>query len=72
MGAGKAGYYRHEMTDEQHVELLEFLNTLTGMVVLSGTTPNSMTIACRAGLATRRRLAPVLAAEASPALKYFG
>lgn len=36
MGAGKAGYYRHEMTDEQHVELLEFLNTLTGMVVLSG------------------------------------
>ncbi|MDB6104112.1 MAG: putative n6 adenine-specific dna methyltransferase protein [Gammaproteobacteria bacterium] len=36
MQAGKAGYYRHEMTDEQHVELLDFLNTLTGMIVLSG------------------------------------
>lgn len=36
MGAGKAGYYRHEMTDEQHIELLDFLNTLTGMVVLAG------------------------------------
>lgn len=28
--------YRHELTDAEHVELLAFLRTLTGMVVLSG------------------------------------
>ena len=28
--------YRHEMTDEQHAELLEYLRTVQGMVVLSG------------------------------------
>lgn len=28
--------YRHEMTDAEHVELLDFLKTLSGMVVLSG------------------------------------
>lgn len=28
--------YRHEMSDAQHLELLEFLKTLDGMVVLSG------------------------------------
>lgn len=28
--------YRHELTDSDHVELLEFLGTLTGMVLLSG------------------------------------
>lgn len=28
--------YRHEMSDEQHVELLAFLRTLKGAVVLSG------------------------------------
>lgn len=38
-GAGADGHhrgYRHEMTDEQHRELAEFLGTVRGMVVLSG------------------------------------
>src|SRR2546429_3357441 len=30
------GCYRHEMTDEQHIELLGVLRGLRGMVVLSG------------------------------------
>lgn len=30
------GYYRHEMSDEDHVALLLYLNTLKGMVVVSG------------------------------------
>lgn len=30
------GGYRHEMTDDDHVELLEVLSSLRGMVVLSG------------------------------------
>lgn len=30
------GVYRHELTDEQHLELLAFVRTLRGMVVLSG------------------------------------
>jgi DNA adenine methylase len=34
--AGAAGNYRHELTTEQHVELLATLNSLAGMVVLSG------------------------------------
>ncbi|MGM8931416.1 DNA adenine methylase [Salinicola halophyticus] len=29
-------YYRHEMTDSQHVDLLDLLNELEGFVVLSG------------------------------------
>lgn len=33
---GSKGYYRHEMTDEQHLELLSTLKDLQGMVVLSG------------------------------------
>lgn len=32
----KGGYYRHEMTDEQHIELLQALRQVKGMVVLSG------------------------------------
>lgn len=32
----RAGCYDHEMSDEQHAELLEFLNGLVGYVVLSG------------------------------------
>ena len=36
MGEGKAGYYRHEMSDADHTELLEFLQTLTGMVMVCG------------------------------------
>lgn len=32
---GKGGY-RHEMTDEQHVELAAFLKTLKGAVIVSG------------------------------------
>lgn len=28
--------YAHELTDEQHVDLLEFLRSLSGMVILSG------------------------------------
>ncbi|PZW65232.1 site-specific DNA-adenine methylase [Pseudomonas sp. URMO17WK12:I1] len=35
-GAQKGRYYRHEMDDAQHAELLATLNTLQGMVVLSG------------------------------------
>lgn len=30
------GYYNYEMTDNDHVELLDVLNSLSGMVVLSG------------------------------------
>ena len=32
----KSGGYRHEMTTEQHIELLELLTTCKGMVLLSG------------------------------------
>lgn len=35
-GAGKARYYRHEMTDDQHRELLDAVCQLRGMVVISG------------------------------------
>lgn len=35
MQGGHQGYYRHEMTDEQHVELLQALRKVKGMVVLS-------------------------------------
>lgn len=35
-GSGSKGYYRHEMTDDQHLELLETVKGLSGMVVLSG------------------------------------
>lgn len=35
-GAQKGRYYRHELDDGQHAELLDMLNTLQGMVVLSG------------------------------------
>ena len=34
--AGKAGYYRHEMSDDDHRELLDVLLDLEGFVVLSG------------------------------------
>ncbi|MEW8091288.1 MAG: DNA adenine methylase [Candidatus Thiodiazotropha endolucinida] len=30
------GYYNHEMTDEDHIQLLDALNQVSGMVVLSG------------------------------------
>lgn len=35
-GAQKGRYYRHELDDDQHAELLGTLNQLQGMVVLSG------------------------------------
>lgn len=35
-GAAKGRYYRHELSDEQHAELLATLKTLRGFVVLSG------------------------------------
>lgn len=35
-GAQKGRYYRHELDDSQHAELLDALTTLQGMVVLSG------------------------------------
>ena len=35
-GAQKGRYYRHELDDQQHAELLATLNQLQGMVVLSG------------------------------------
>lgn len=34
--ANGRGYYRHEMSDDDHVELLTFLLELDGMIVLSG------------------------------------
>lgn len=36
MQGGQRGYYRFEMTDDQHIELLANLNQVRGMVVLSG------------------------------------
>lgn len=36
MTAGKAGYYRHEMSDSDHEELLSVLVGLNGMVIVSG------------------------------------
>ncbi|SHM78621.1 DNA adenine methylase [Phytopseudomonas punonensis] len=36
LGAKHGRYYRHEMTDEQHAELLAALLELEGMVVISG------------------------------------
>lgn len=36
MQAGKAGYYKHEMDEAAHLELLECLKGLSGMVVLAG------------------------------------
>lgn len=36
IGNGKARYYRHEMTDEDHTELLSTLRELVGMVIVSG------------------------------------
>lgn len=36
MQSGKAGYYRHEMNESDHVELLDCIKTLKGMVVVSG------------------------------------
>lgn len=35
-GSEKGRYYRHELSDRQHAELLDTLNCLQGMVVLSG------------------------------------
>ncbi|MEW6462971.1 MAG: DNA adenine methylase [Pseudomonadota bacterium] len=35
-GAQKGRYYRHEMSDEAHLELLETLKSLAGMVIVSG------------------------------------
>jgi DNA adenine methylase len=35
-GAGKQRYYRHEMTDTQHAELLEAAQQLKGMAIISG------------------------------------
>lgn len=35
-GAGNRGYYRHEMTDADHLELLGTLRSLKGMVILCG------------------------------------
>lgn len=36
MQSGKAGYYRHEMTDEDHADLITALLDLEGYVVISG------------------------------------
>ncbi|MBT2371963.1 DNA adenine methylase [Pseudomonas fluorescens] len=40
-GSAKGRYYRHELDDNQHLELLASLKDLSGMVVLSGY-PNEM------------------------------
>lgn len=47
-GAQKGRYYRHELDDAQHAELLGVLNTLQGMVVLSGY-PSELYKACLEG-----------------------
>lgn len=31
-----AGYYRHEMDDQQHMDLIEVVKSLKGMVILCG------------------------------------
>ncbi|WP_459062532.1 DNA adenine methylase [Stenotrophomonas sp. PSU-St15] len=36
MHAGTTGYYRHEMTEDDHLQLLEMIQSLQGMVVISG------------------------------------
>jgi DNA adenine methylase len=36
MSSGKAGYYRHEMSEEDHIALLDVLLDLEGAVVVSG------------------------------------
>ncbi|RBG51368.1 DNA adenine methylase [Xanthomonas oryzae pv. oryzae] len=36
MQPGKAGYYRHEMTEADHMQLLDCILSLEGMVVVSG------------------------------------
>jgi DNA adenine methylase len=36
MQGGKIGYYRHELTDEDHEDLLQVLLGLEGMVIVSG------------------------------------
>jgi DNA adenine methylase len=36
MQRGQHGYYRHEMSNAQHVDLLQALQKVKGMVVLSG------------------------------------
>lgn len=40
-GSSKGRYYRHELDDAQHLELLATLKSLSGMVILSGY-PNKM------------------------------
>lgn len=47
-GAQKGRYYRHELDDQQHAELLATLNQLQGMVVLSGY-PNGLYKECLEG-----------------------
>lgn len=48
--------YRHEMTDEDHVKLLDFILTLQGMVILSGY-PHPLYDAALAGWARREKAA---------------
>ena len=36
LDAGKRGYYRHEMTDDDHLRLIETLKCVKGMVMLCG------------------------------------
>lgn len=36
LGASKAGYYRHEMSDQDHIDLLQCLLEIHGYVVISG------------------------------------
>ena len=59
MKAGKFAY-RYEMTDDDHRFLLEVLNGLQGMVVLSGYGGPSTTRPSRAGSATSSRRSPTV------------
>lgn len=58
LGSSKAGYYRHEMTDPQHAELLDVLQSLQGMVVLTGY-PSRMYDAALSGWGVHRTSARI-------------
>jgi len=59
-GAHKGRYYRHELSDAQHAELLATISNLQGMVVLSGY-PNELYDKCLNGWASNTTTARIAA-----------
>jgi len=59
-GSAKGRYYRHELDDAQHLELLATLNNLQGMVIISGY-PNQMYDTALPGWARNRTNARISA-----------